>query len=97
MDLKNATSYRRRYYLVEGAVLDQAKKIELIVKVDGRTLVHLQAREPGMLAFVSKPDDQGIELHVGEVAEQAYRDITVPEISSEDGLLPWQVDALALE
>ncbi len=95
--LTESATYRRRYYSVDGKPFDAAKKIELIVRVDGKELVHLQAREPGLLAFVSKPLDDGIELHVVEVSEKAYRDQAAPAVADSEGLLPWQIEALGLK
>jgi hypothetical protein len=79
--------------VVEGEDLDKARKIELIVKVDGREIVHVQAREPGMLAFVSKPADQGFEVDMVEATGRRYFDSILPE-KVDDTLAPWQLEAL---
>lgn len=87
--------FNRRKYVVEGDTLDKAKKIELIVKVDGKVLVHMQAREPGMLAFISKPTEQGFELDVVEATGKRYTDhasIANPAEEVEE----WQFEALGL-
>ena len=88
--------FSRRRYTVEGADLDKARKIELIVKIDGKTIVHVQAREPGMVAFVSKPMDQGFEIDIVEAGGKRYFDAAVPD-SSLEKLSPWQCAALEIE
>jgi hypothetical protein len=88
--------FARRRYVVEGDDLDKAKKIELIVKVDGKQLVHVQAREPGLVAFVSKPLEQGFEVDIVEVDKRHYFDRAVPEVSAE-GVADWQFAAMGIE
>lgn len=90
------SKFNRRRYVVEGDSLDKAKRIELIVRVDGKILVQMQAREPGLLAFVSKPADQGFEIDVVEATGERYTDhasIGNPPEPVED----WQFVALGLE
>ena len=96
MDLKQADSYKRRIYTLEGESLDNARRIELLVKVDGKKLVHVQAREPGILAFVSKPDDQGFEIHVVEVGGSSFQDVAGPGDDTLAEILDWQVSAMDL-
>lgn len=87
--------FNRRRYVVEGDSLDRAKRIELIVRVDGKTLVQVQAREPGLLAFVSKPSDQGFEIDIIEATGRRYTDQAVPEGPTEP-VADWQYEALGL-
>lgn len=99
MDQENLTSqdFHRRRYSVSGEGLDQAKQIELIVRVDGQTLVHMQAREPGMLAFVSRPDAQGFEIDIVERGAERYTDARDPASGkSTEAIAAWQLDALGL-
>lgn len=86
----------RRHYNVEGAELDQAKRIELKVFVDGKQLIHMQAREPGMLAFVSRPDEQGFEVEVVEVKDAQYLDRAAIAGEPIEPLAEWQKDALGI-
>ena len=44
----------RRRYTVEGEDLDQARRITFTVQLDGRKIVEIQAREPGLVAIVSR-------------------------------------------
>jgi len=90
-----AMEFRRRKYTVEGADLDTAKRIELIVRVNGIDTVRVQAREPGMLSFVSRPNEQGFDIDIVEVASGNYTDVMQPELSGE-GLAQWQLDALGV-
>lgn len=91
----SADKFSRRRYAVEGPSLDAAKKIEIIVKVDGEMIVHVQAREPGLVAFVSRPSDQGFEIDVVEVKQESYRDRAVPDVYDGD-IEDWQRAALGL-
>lgn len=86
--------FSRRRYTVTGSDLDKAKRIEVIVRVDGRNLVHMQAREPGMVAFVSRPAEQGFDIDVVEAAKGKYTDHALP--SDVAGVADWQFDALEL-
>ena len=88
--------FSRRKYTVEGEDLDKAKKIELIVKVDGKQIIHVQAREPGMVAFISRPLDQGFDIDMVEVDKKLYFDAAVPEVSKE-AVADWQFKALGIE
>lgn len=88
--------FNRRRYVVEGEDLEKARKIELKVIVDGKTLVHVQAREPGMLAFVSKPADQGFEVDIVEATGVRYTDVMLPSATGE-AVSPWQFDAMGIK
>jgi hypothetical protein len=87
--------FSRRRYTVEGGDLDKARKIELIVKVDGKPIVQVQAREPGIIAFVSKPVEQGFDIEIVEAVNRQYFDRAVPD-SSQEGVTGWQLEALGL-
>lgn len=84
--------YQRKHYRVEGDDLDKARRIEVVVIVDGKTLVHVQAREPGIVAFVSQPAEQGFDIEVVEVAGRRYGDAMVP--SELEPVAAWQLAAL---
>ncbi len=88
--------FNRRRYVVEGDDLEKARKIELKVIVDGKTLVHVQAREPGMLAFVSKPAEQGFEIDIVEATGVRYVDARLPS-ATDDKVAPWQFDAMGIK
>ena len=87
--------FSRRRYTVESDSLDKAKLIEVIVKVDGKVMVHMQAREPGMIAFVSKPNDQGFEIDVVEAVGKRYVDQMVP--SEMAAVADWQFEAMGIK
>lgn len=75
-------------------MLDKAKKIEVIVMVDGKPLVHVQAREPGMVAMVSKPADQGFEIDMIEPIKGKFVDHMAPE--DMDRVQEWHFTALGM-
>ena len=87
--------FSRRRYTVEGDDLDKAKKIEVIVKLDGRTVVHVQAREPGMVAVVSRPTEQGFDVDMVEPVGARFVDHAVAPISDQV-VADWQFEALGL-
>lgn len=89
--------FHRRHYTVEGDDLDRAKKIELIVRVDGKVMVQVEAREPGIVAFVSKPAEQGFHIELVERGKVRYTDVRTIEGRTTEPLLPWQQMALGFE
>lgn len=86
--------FSRRRYQVEGPELDRAKKIELVVMIDGRVVVQVQAREPGLLAFVSRPDAQGFDIDIVEPVGRRFVDRMLP--SETEPVADWQLAALGL-
>lgn len=88
--------YNRRRYTVEDPALDKAKMIRLTVEVDGVKYAYVQAREPGMLAFISRPDAQGFDLEVVEASGKRYTDRMLPDGETTEPLADWQIDALKL-
>ena len=88
--------FHRRHYIVESPDLDKAKRIELRIIVDGKVMVQTQAREPGIMAFVSKPKDNGFEIEIVEAGGARYTDIRTPAGGQSEPLAPWQKEALGL-
>ncbi len=89
--------FSRRHYTAEGSPqLNKAKRIELVIKIDGKPFVQIQAREPGMLAFVSKPSDDGFELEIIEAKHIKFSDIRTIEGNATEKLESWQLEALGL-
>jgi hypothetical protein len=86
--------FSRRRYTVEGDQLDNARKIELRVFIDGQQLVHVQAREPGILAFVSKPNEPGFDLEIVEQKGARYSDVRTISGEMTEPLAPWMLEAL---
>lgn len=86
------TEYRRRRYQVAGDDLDRAKRIELQVVVDGKVIVQVQAREPGMLAFVSREREQGFDIDIVEPVGRGFVDRIAP--SEIEPVADWQLRAL---
>lgn len=92
-----AESFFRRRYTVEGKALDEARRIEVHVLIDGKPHTKLQAREPGIVAIVSKPDEQGFDIEIVEPGGARFVDLQTTAGAVEGKLLPWHKQALALE
>lgn len=91
------SDFNRRTYTVEGPELEKARRIEIIIKIDGVEHVHLQAREPGIVAFVSRPQDQGFNIDIVQSGGRRYTDFMEPADMRNDVVLDWQILALGLE
>lgn len=81
------------YY--EDPVLDDASRIVIEVKIPGKTLMRVQAREPGILAIVSRPDQQGIAIVMVEVGGERYVD-TNNGITKTHQADRWALEALSV-
>lgn len=84
----------RRSYPIEGDALDEAKRIEVVIKINGDTWMHMEAREPGVMGFVA--DWDGFAIHVVGANSGSYVDRRGPG----DDHLPlysWQAEALGLK
>jgi len=92
--------FTRRRYTVEGGDLDKAKRIGIVIHVDGRKIVEMQAREPGIVAVVSKPKDQGFDIEIVECDRDQlgvrYTDYRFPNGAHTEPVEPWQQLALEL-
>ena len=86
--------FSRRRYLVEGEQLDKAKLIEVIVMIDGKQFSRVQAREPGIVAVVSKPRDQGFEIDMVEPSRGRFVDRAAPTELEE--VQAWHFAALGM-
>ena len=91
----NRKDFTRRRYIVEGDTLDKAKLIEVIVLVDGKQLVRVQAREPGIVAMVSRPDDQGFEIDMIEPRRGTFVDHATPD--EVEAVQDWHFKALGMD
>jgi hypothetical protein len=92
----NESDFHRRHYQVESPVLDDARRIEVKIIVDGKLWVHMQAREPGLMAFVSRADAQGFDIEVVEAKGVRFTDHRTPAGEMTPPLAQWQKDALKL-
>lgn len=87
--------FHRRHYTIAGEDLDNAKQIELIIRVDGKDVVHMkQTCEPGLVAFVSKPGEQGFDVELVTHGAFRFTDIRTPTGAPTEDVLPWQLSAL---
>jgi len=89
-----SANFGRRRYTVEGEELDKARSIRVVVYMDGKALIDVNAREPGVVAMVSKPDDQGFDIEILE-PKVAYTDIRQPP--AEAAPLDWQLEAIGVK
>lgn len=90
--------FSRRTYAAQSpdfAAVDP-RRIRLIVKVGRQVVADFQAREPGLLAFVSPPDDDGFRMEVVEVAGIGYSDQIGPSGALIERPADWQLRALGL-
>jgi len=84
--------YTRRQYRVEGPELDK-RRIMVTVEVGGTVLAKFQAREPGLMAIVSKPDDQGIMFELLDPGF-VFVDQSLPDGMQTLPPAAWQLAAL---
>lgn len=90
-------SYQRRSYRIESPDFAE-RRVEIVMLVDGKQVVRLQARQPGLVAYVARPDGAGYDFElverVGErVVDLAPFEETDPPVSPEQPLA-WQRQAL---
>lgn len=90
-----ADDFERRHYTIEGSALDEARKVRLMVTVDGKTLVDVTGMEPGIVAFVSRPTEQGFDIEL--VAGGALAKRIVPAGEQMWPVSDWQKAALEVE
>ncbi len=94
---------RRGYYISDDpsdkgkGELENAKRIAVIVTIDGKKYASLQAREPGMIAIVSRPDEEGIRIEVVSPEGVRFTDVMTPEGIREQETEPWQKEALGFD
>lgn len=90
--------FAQRVYAAQGPALNEQSSIRLLVQVDGQTVANFEAREPGMLAFVSRPDDNGFAIVMIEPTGQRLTDY--PNTLGQYTTPPppdWALEALGLE
>lgn len=87
--------YRRAYY-VEGEDLDSANKIEVKFRVDGEAVMHLEAREPGMMAITRNHIGASFTIEVVGAKIRYPRDVMGPSLDTTP-VLPWQVEGIGLK
>jgi len=90
--------FSRRSYGIEDTKLDSAKRISVTVKVDGKVVADVQLREPGMVAVVSRPDDQGFDIELVEPGGVRFTDFSTPDGERRTlAVTDWQLEALGLK
>lgn len=90
--------FSRRAYAIEGDDLEKAKRIRVKIEIDGHPLVDLQIREPGIIAVISRPAEQGIAIEIVEPGGVRYLDSGSSMGERRTGPPePWQVEQLGLQ
>lgn len=89
--------FKRRSFQLEGSSLPPSGRIKLIIEVGDRRMVEVQAREPGMIGFFSRPDSEGFSIEIVEFSGASYGDRIHPGDESDIPLEQWQIDALGLQ
>jgi hypothetical protein len=92
---------RRGYYVADENEENQgpvqlARKVELIVMIDGKQFSRQELQGAGLIAVVAKPDEGGVwveSVHKGGIR---YTDHMSPETVENQALRPWQIEALGL-
>ena len=82
------------HYLEDPDLNEQT--VTVTVKVGGRTLIDMKAREPGILAIVSRPDEDGIRVYTVEAGAVRYVD-TQNGVVASDPPEPWALTLLDVE
>lgn len=90
----------RKHYRIEQGPdkeLDKARSIEAQILINGKLFARLQLREPGILALVSRPEDEGIDIEVVEARNYQFQDQRLPNKMVEHEVQPWQAQALGVK
>lgn len=88
----------RRSYGAKSPEFDRVdpRSIRLRVLVGKQVVADFQAREPGLLAFVSRPDDSGFAMELVEPGHAGFHDLAAPDGSIVQRPSDWQLVALGL-
>ena len=86
---------RRGYYVEDGSFTN--KQIEIVVKVGGKLHSQLVLGEPGLVAVISHPDEDGLRIEVIRPDGVAYTDMQTPQVAAEQKLLDWQAEVLGVK
>jgi hypothetical protein len=74
--------------------LEKARLMQVVFYIDGKKFAQMEVREPGMLAVVSKPNEEGIRLEVVQPGGVRFTDHMTPEETAAQTLLPWHKNAV---
>lgn len=85
---------KQRLYVVEGEALDTAESCSVQVIVNGKKFINMTLREPGVLAIISRPDEQGIRVVSVEPAGVKFDDRIMPASEQGDVIDEWAQLAL---
>lgn len=93
VDQYKKEDFARRAYYIDGDI----DKVELIVKINGKTHSQLTFREPGMLAVVSLPGENGLWIEHVQPGGVRYTDVPTGEAVRDQIPREWQYDALGVK
>lgn len=86
----------RKAYYVEGDDLNDGQ-VEVIVRVKGKLFAQLSFGEPGLVAIVSRPNENGIHIESVRPGGVRYTDVKTPNAVTDQQILPWQKEALGVK
>lgn len=93
----DVNDFHRRWYHYDQdekqKELDRARRVSFQVSADGRKLIDMELREPGIIALISRPDDDGFMVEVVEPGARKYNDVAVMA-QIDTSILPWQQQLL---
>lgn len=91
-----AKDLARKAYYVEGDELNDGQ-VEILVRIKGKLFAQLTFGEPGLVAIVSRPNENGIHIESVRPGGVRYTDVKTPQATAEQQLLPWQREALGVK
>jgi hypothetical protein len=91
------SDFQRRRVEVKDSALADARRIEIAIIVDGKQLVRVGAREPGLVACYSTQDDS-LVIDIVEAAHGQYRDvIDLPGARGGEPIDEWHAVLMGIE
>lgn len=86
----------RKAYYVDGEELNSGQ-VEILVMINGKKFAQLAFGEPGLVAIVSRPNENGIHIESVRPGGVRYTDVKTPQAVTEQTILPWQKEALGVK
>lgn len=107
MDQWKPEHFRARRVRIDGPGMEDAKHIEVTLKIDGKVVSVMKAREPGFIALQraghssvsvrSRVDEGAIYIDVVEPLEVKYADAQMPGDGTPNPPERWQLAAIGLD
>lgn len=87
-----ASEFHRRHL----SIAKKPSLVEMMVFVDGNQMVAVNSKKASLMAFVSRPEDDGFNVEIVEDGMAPFTDISRPEDEPETPRR-WQLDATGKE